>query len=366
MKDLSRALSELVVERVGFGIFAVDCDFNLLLWNRFMQDYSGHSHDEVVGRNLWECFPDLPRGWLKRKFDSVFVLGNYAFSSWEQRPYLFKFRHDRPLSGSNGYMQQDCTFMPLIEDGVVVAVCVTVADVTEFSILQREREAALKLVRANADRDGLTGIFNRRYFEEQLSAAFDLWLRQRAEPATTARTLDAEASVPAVAGFAAHDASSFVHAPTDVSTGTPVGTPTDAPGPELALLMFDIDHFKRINDDNGHLAGDMVLREIAARLPEVLPPSHLFARYGGEEFAVLLPGMGLDEAMTVAEHVRRAISEDPIENGDVRLWTTASLGVSVVREAFTHYEMLINEADAALYAAKRQGRNQVAALRIGG
>ena len=348
MKDLSQALSELVVERVGFGIFAVDRDFNLLMWNRFMQDYSGHSHDEVLGRNLWQCFPDLPRGWLKRKFDSVFLLGNYAFSSWEQRPYLFKFRHDRPLSGSNGYMQQDCTFMPLIEDGVVVAVCVTVADVTEFSILQREREAALKLVRANADRDGLTGIYNRRYFEEQLSVLFGQWLRERG------RHEQEIANAPGALN-------------TSSLTGPGAGKPPSSvtPGSRLALLMFDIDHFKRINDEHGHLAGDMVLREIAARLPEVLPQEHLFARYGGEEFAVLLPGLVLEEAMTVAEQVRRAISEDPVENGDTRLWATASLGVSVVRDAFTHYEMLINEADAALYAAKRQGRNQVAALRIG-
>ena len=315
MKDLSRALSELVVERVGFGIFAVDRDCNVLMWNRFMQDYSGQSLEEVAGRNLWECFPELPRGWLKRKFDSVFVLGNYAFSSWEQRPFLFKFHHDRPLSGSNGFMQQDCTFMPLVEDGQVVAVCVTLADVTEFSILQREREAALKLVRANADRDGLTGIYNRRYFEEQMRIAFDHWLKS---------------------------------------------------GPTLSLLMFDIDHFKRVNDENGHLVGDMVLREIAARVPEVLPEEHMFARYGGEEFAVMLPGMGLDHAMIVAEDVRRAIAEDPIENGEVRLWITASLGVSATRESFTTYEMLINEADAALYAAKRQGRNQVAALHFGG
>ena len=341
MKDLSRALSELVVERVGFGIFAVDRDFNVVMWNRFMQDYSGRSYDDVVGRDLWESFPDLPRGWLKRKFDSVFLLGNYAFSSWEQRPYLFKFRHDRPLSGSNGYMQQDCTFMPLVEDGQVVAVCVTVADVTEFSILQREREAALKLVRANADRDGLTGIFNRRYFEEQLSVAFEQWQRQQAQV------------------LAAHMQSA------DAQGVRNEDPPQMSPSDGLALLMFDIDHFKRINDDNGHLAGDQVLREIAARLPEVLPPQHVFARYGGEEFAVLLPGLGLDQVMAVAEHVRRAISEDPIENGDMRLWTTASLGVSVVRSTFTNYEMLINEADAALYAAKRQGRNQVAALRIG-
>jgi diguanylate cyclase (GGDEF)-like protein/PAS domain S-box-containing protein len=315
MKDLSRALSELVVERVGFGIFAVDREFNILMWNRFMQDYSGLSLEQVAGRNLWECFPELPRGWLKRKFDSVFVLGNYAFSSWEQRPFLFKFHHDRPLSGSNGYMQQDCTFMPLVEDGKVLAVCVTLADVTEFSILQREREAALKLVRANADRDGLTGIYNRRYFEEQMRVEFEQWIKS---------------------------------------------------GPTLSLLMFDIDHFKRVNDENGHLIGDMVLREIAARVPEVLPAEHMFARYGGEEFAVLLQGIGLDKAMIVAENVRRAIAEDPIENGDVRLWITASLGVSATRDSFTSYEMLINEADAALYASKRQGRNQVAALHVGG
>ncbi|HLX03264.1 MAG TPA: PAS domain-containing protein, partial [Trinickia sp.] len=131
------SLSDLVIERVGFGIFVVDRDFNVLMWNRFMQDHSGRAAADVVGKSIFDNFPELPRVWFTRKLESVFQLGSFAFSSWEQRPYLFKFEHDRPITGGVDFMQQDCTFMPLMRGRDVVAVCVTILDVTNVSVMQR-------------------------------------------------------------------------------------------------------------------------------------------------------------------------------------------------------------------------------------
>ncbi|HKT94659.1 MAG TPA: diguanylate cyclase [Paraburkholderia sp.] len=304
-------LSDLVVERVGFGIFVVDRDMNVLSWNRFMQDHSGVTAEDVIGRSIFERFPDLPRAWLTRKVESVFQLGSFAFSSWEQRPYLFQFDHDRPITGGVDYMQQDCTFMPLMRGRDVIAVCVTISDVTHVSVMQREREEAVAKLREYADRDGLTGIANRRFFEARLADEFLRWQRY---------------------------------------------------GGELSMLLFDLDHFKRINDEFGHMAGDTVLRSMAQRVSGVVRKQDVFGRFGGEEFALLLPCTPLDDALYVAEKIRCTIGDEPIEVQGVIVPVTASVGAATARTGAPDYEGMINEADAALYTAKRQGRNRSVAL----
>ena len=103
-----------------------------------MELNSGHPSDTVVGRNLFECFPDLPRELVENKIKSVFILKNFAFSAWEQRPYLFKFRHNRPVTGEVEYMYQDCTFMPIENNkDEVEHICVTVVDTTDVAIYKR-------------------------------------------------------------------------------------------------------------------------------------------------------------------------------------------------------------------------------------
>ncbi|CAD6549287.1 sensor domain-containing diguanylate cyclase [Paraburkholderia metrosideri] len=305
------SLSDLVVERVGFGIFVIDRDMNVLMWNRFMQDHSGLPADQVVGKSLYTHFPELPRVWLSRKIESVFQLGTFAFSSWEQRPYLFRFDHDRPITGGVDFMQQDCTFMPLMRDREVVAVCVTISDVTHVSIVQREREEAVAKLQEYADRDGLTGIANRRYFEARLRDEFTRWQRY---------------------------------------------------GGDMSVLLFDLDHFKKINDQFGHGVGDTVLRLMAQRVSAVLRAQDSFGRFGGEEFALLLPCTPLADAMVVADKIRNVIAETPVEVQGTTVQVTASVGGAAARQGTPSYEVLINEADAALYSAKRQGRNRTVAL----
>lgn len=133
----------------------------------------------------------------------------------------------------------------------------------------------------------------------------------------------------------------------------------------LALIMFDVDHFKAFNDRHGHPAGDNCLKTIAQVSQQTVNrPSDLVARYGGEEFAVVLPNTDRDGAMTIAETIRKAIQSLKIVNFETAAQTvyiTVSLGVACqIAQPRTSPQSLIDSADQALYQAKQAGRNQVA------
>lgn len=132
-------------------------------------------------------------------------------------------------------------------------------------------------------------------------------------------------------------------------------------GEPLSLLMFDIDHFKSFNDSYGHLTGDQVLRLVGLSLKQTIKGQDITARYGGEEFAVVLPNTGLRQALTVADHIRRAIMAKELKKkstGEILGRVTISVGVSMLK-AGDDTDSLIERADACLYAAKRNGRNRV-------
>jgi diguanylate cyclase len=135
----------------------------------------------------------------------------------------------------------------------------------------------------------------------------------------------------------------------------------EATGEPLTLLLTDIDHFKRFNDTFGHLTGDQVLRLVAMALKQNVKGLDVAARYGGEEFAVILPQTPLRAALTVAEHIRRAIMTKELlkrSTGEQLGRLTVSVGASVFRPGDTAAS-LIERADACLYTAKRTGRNRV-------
>jgi diguanylate cyclase len=235
---------ECTIDRINIGVFILNSRMEIVLWNHFMEVNSGQSSDTVIGRNLFERFPDLPRNVVENKIKSVFILKNFAFSGWEQRPYLFKFRHNRPVTGGVEYMYQDCTFMPIKNDqGDVDHICVTVVDSTDVAIYKKMHKEALDSLAEASHHDGLTGIYNRHFLEEAIAKEFNRAHRYN-------------------------------------------GT--------MSLIMLDIDHFKTINDTYGHLAGDEVLRIIAERLNATARQTDTLGRYGGEEFGILLPETTLE------------------------------------------------------------------------
>jgi diguanylate cyclase (GGDEF)-like protein len=128
----------------------------------------------------------------------------------------------------------------------------------------------------------------------------------------------------------------------------------------FSLLMLDVDHFKALNDQHGHLAGDQVLATIARVLRGAVRREDIVARFGGEEFAILLPNTSLEQAMLVAEKVREAVANSVVTHNDKAILVTASGGLAAIDVNDTP-QSLIQKADAALYAAKASGRNRTCA-----
>lgn len=127
---------------------------------------------------------------------------------------------------------------------------------------------------------------------------------------------------------------------------------------DTAVMMVDVDHFKQLNDTQGHAVGDQVLVHLAAALQEDLRQSDLPARLGGEEFGILLPETARQEAVKIAERVRQRVVECPLRVQGIRLPVTVSIGVAAVH-GHVDPEVLLERADRALYRAKEQGRNRV-------
>lgn len=133
-------------------------------------------------------------------------------------------------------------------------------------------------------------------------------------------------------------------------------------GSTLGVVLADLDHFKQVNDHHGHLAGDEVLRAAAQRMTRALRRYDFLGRYGGEEFLILLPRCGLADALGLAERLRRSVAADPVVSAAGEIRFTMSLGVTASdQEDPSAAEALLHRADEALYQAKRQGRNRVAA-----
>ncbi len=182
-------------------------------------------------------------------------------------------------------------------------------NVLERARLEAEVRRANARLRDWAIRDGLTGLYNHRHFQELLRTEF---ARARRYQQT------------------------------------------------LALLMIDLDHFKQVNDTYGHPVGDAVLRKVASTIAEQARQVDIIARYGGEEFVVVLPNTSREGASAVAERAREAVGEQLVDFDGVRVTVTISVGVATSADVGVEHERdLVKRADAALYRAKRSGRNQV-------
>ena len=188
--------------------------------------------------------------------------------------------------------------------------------VLKFSLQDQLEEQYQRNIYESATRDGLTRIFNKKYFLDTLKKEFAFSLRHRGS---------------------------------------------------LALVMFDVDHFKKVNDTYGHQAGDYVLTKLAQKVSETVRAEDLFARYGGEEFALMLREADADKAIRCAERCRRAVEITQFVFNGTTIPVNISMGVATLSDAeFTHPEEFIEAADKYLYRAKKGGRNRVEALQISG
>ncbi|MEM9101562.1 MAG: diguanylate cyclase [Pseudomonadota bacterium] len=301
-----------ILNGINCGIVVIDKDINIHSWNGFMVSHSGLSEEQALGHCLFDLFEKIPRRWLTNKVQSVFMLKNFAFTSWEQRPYLFPFYHNRPATSIVDHMYQDCTFIPLFnQENNVEYVCITIQDVTDTAIYQILLQQTKEEIERQSKTDGLTQLYNRSHWEECLRREVSRVERYEGE---------------------------------------------------LTIIMMDLDHFKSINDRLGHLAGDEVIRESTRILRDCLRNSDIGGRYGGEEFGVILPETDIDGALVTAERIRQAIETSDIVFNNKAIKVTASLGIAMYDVAGISCDQLIDRADQALYQAKHAGRNCIRAF----
>lgn len=120
-----------IIQSVDVGLIVLDKDYCIKLWNGFMTNHSGLLANHVLEKNLFTLFPDIPEDWFKKKAETVFLLRNRAFIIWEQRPFLFRFKNYRPITGTHLFMYQNVTLSPLVGlNGEVNHLYVTIYDVT--------------------------------------------------------------------------------------------------------------------------------------------------------------------------------------------------------------------------------------------
>lgn len=299
-----------VLQNIDVGLVVLDLDVKIKLWNSFMQNHSAKLPSDVLEQSIFDVFPELPEAWFRRKLQSVSVLHNAAFTTWEQRPYLFRFNNYRPVTGIAEFMYQNCTILPLTDArGQVNHICLIVYDVTEVAVNRIQLQKANALLHTISRTDGLTGLLNRKTWEQILVQDYKRYQRYK------------------------HPCS---------------------------LIMFDIDHFKKINDGYGHPAGDEVIRRTAQILRDILRESDIAGRYGGEEFAVILPDTDVNGARMVSERIRTAIEASSVHYEKNMINYTISLGVAELSPEIKSPTLWIEAADKGLYDAKRGGRNQTA------
>ncbi len=292
-----------IFDMLDAGIVILDRDLVVFKWNRWMSTHSKISSEEIVGKPLFEFYPELNKSWFLRNCKSVLTFGNFAFISQKLHKYCFPFKsYYNTLGYRFDYMQQSCTVGPLRdENNEITYIYITVQDVTEIVAYEQ------KLIEMNI-KDGLTGVYNRRFFEPRLEEEFQRHRRYNRA---------------------------------------------------LSLIMLDIDHFKRINDNYGHQAGDFILKALTALVEKKIRIVDIFARYGGEEFCCLLPETSIDSAKVVAENIRKQVQDELFQFKDMEIKLTVSQGVAALSKDIENAESLLKKADDALYSAKNTGRNKV-------
>jgi len=305
LHSLSRKYSDLF-QGLPMACFTYDTDGRIREWNREAEAAFGIPAEQASGAPVWEVLQEAHYAvWSEIRSRAFLAGGSEQTFDW----CLGKGDGNVRSFAANIICMKDDGGQPL---GVVCAsIDITdrkqaEAQIADYAMQVSAQKVALEAMNTQLNElaitDELTGLSNRRHFRERLAQAL-----------------------------------------------------TYSDGQDISLLLLDLDHFKRVNDAKGHLAGDEVLRQFAKLLRHTAMGGEIISRYGGEEFAILVPGADAEHGWLAGERFRRAIEQHSWDGISV----TVSVGVATSRTGVTDQDDLVGRADAALYVAKESGRNRV-------
>lgn len=297
-----------ILQTIDVGLIVLDREYRIQIWNSFMENHSSLRSTHVQNKIIFDLLSEIPEDWFRHKVESVFLLKNRAFTTWEQRPYVFKFKNYQPITGTEEYMYQNITIMPLVSlDGDIKHICIIIYDVTNTAVNKKGMESANAQLQHLSRTDHLTQLNNRGYWEECLAKEYMRYQRIQNE---------------------------------------------------ISLVMFDIDHFKKVNDTHGHQAGDEVICVTAEIVRKTLRKTDIAGRYGGEEFAILLIGTDAEKGLIFCERLRNNIDATTVRHQNTDIKFTVSLGLAELTSDINNYKEWLEQSDQALYESKKNGRNR--------
>lgn len=302
---------ERILNTIGIGLIVLDADQAVRLWNGWVERHSGVPASTAVGKHISEAFTELPSRAILSAITNTLNYGlPVVLSNALHRSPLPLFQQSEQESEQKRIPQSITITLIDTEFGdrnCLIQISDSTTSIKREKILRTHSE----MLKREATTDALTGIYNRRFFDEHYKMALGHSVRH---------------NVP------------------------------------LSTFMVDIDYFKEYNDNYGHVAGDKALIQVATALrKQLMRATDVLARFGGEEFVLMLPNMAADSAMQFAEKLRDAVwnLNIPHIHSRVSQRITTSIGFSTYfRHPDADPNCLLKCADAALYEAKKAGRNQ--------
>jgi len=300
-----------IFDSLSIGLIVVNANEEILLWNTWLEKHSGITSENALGQKIGDIFPVAPSAAFLSALRNSMSYGLPAvLSNALHRSPLPLFSIDESFKNQLA-IHQSITITPLVSEQAGHTCLIQVTDSSTSIRREKMLRSHSEVLKKDATTDSLTGLYNRRFFDEHYKISLGQAIRQK------------------------HP---------------------------LSVFMVDIDYFKQYNDYYGHPAGDKVLVQVAATLKSQLSrSSDMLARYGGEEFVLILPNMSDEHGMHFAKKLITSVNQLALPH--LKSKSNKIISISIGFSTYDpnqHREVstLIDAADTALYKAKQQGRNQ--------
>ena len=302
----SEKLYKSIFDASPDAIVMFDINYRILIASKSANEVLGFEGDCLVGENILQFFVDKESKRIEKNIRRVFNENNIGTTNYRGKKNNNSTIYEvnsRAIKDENG---NSINLVSIIRDVTQKVILEEVLEAREKQYKELAKELELKNISLSerVSIDNLTGIKNRYYFDERIKEEVDLAKRQKVS---------------------------------------------------FSLLLFDLDHFKLVNDNFGHDIGDKVLKRVTDAVSKIIRSYDIFARWGGEEFVVLMPNTTEAEAVPAAEKIRKTVED--ISHPDIEK-ITISIGIAIW-EVDDDVDQIFVKADKALYTAKNQGRNRV-------